>query len=206
MLNYGYNGISLMTTRIANSFFNSNTYILSNTECDYVGLVDCGNYFDVKKRLSGNYIKGVLLTHSHADHIYGLNELLRDFPNDIIYTNEFGILAQQDPKLNITKYHEEIPDHIVSKVDRIYPLTEGDSVELFPEISASILSTSGHDKSCLSYIVGDYLFTGDSYIPNTKPSAIFPNSNKSEARNSYDRLKAMERLYSICPGHGVTGQ
>ena len=202
MLNTISNDDSLKVTRITNSFFNSNTYILSNSVYNYVWLVDCGDYFDVKERLSGKCIKGVILTHSHADHIYGLNELLRDYPDAIIYTNDFGILALQDPKLNITKYHEEMCDFIISKVDKIFPLIEGDSIELFPHIIANVLSTPGHDKSCLSYIVGDYLFTGDSFIPNAKLTAIFPNSNKSEARNSYDRLKAMEGLYSICPGHG----
>lgn len=202
MLNTIWKCDNLIVTRITNSFFSSNTYILSNTAYDYVWLVDCGDYFDVKERLFGKYIKGVLLTHSHADHIYGLNELLSDFPDAFIYTNDFGILALQDPKLNITKYHDEMSDFIISKVDKVFPLIEGDSIELFPYILANILSTPGHDKSCLSYVVGDYLFTGDSFIPNAKLTAIFPNSNKSEARNSYDRLKAMEGLYSICPGHG----
>lgn len=188
--------------RIVNHFFHSNTYILSVEGLDYVWLVDCGDYWRVKRKLKGKSVKGVLISHTHADHIYGVNKLIEDFPNVLIVTNDFGKNALYDPKLNLTKYHENVPDFLLSQSAIISVLGEGNRIELFPEIIAEVMETFGHDRSCLSYIIGNYLFTGDSYIPGVKLTAKFPNSNKKDALIQYNRLKEMEGQYIICPGHG----
>ncbi|MDD3138093.1 MAG: MBL fold metallo-hydrolase [Lachnospiraceae bacterium] len=187
-----------------NTFFTSNTYVLSHSDCDYVWLVDCGDYWKVKKLLNGKSVMGVLMSHTHADHIYGLNELLSDFSDTVIYTNEFGRTALYDPKLNITKYHEKTPDFVVLPFTQVRTLKEGDKFELFPSVRVKVLETLGHDKSCLSYIIGENLFTGDSYIPTAKLTAKFPNSNKNEALAQYDRLKTLGEKYIVRPGHGPT--
>lgn len=188
--------------RVENSFYMSNMYLLSCNEADYVWLVDCGDYFKVKSVLNGKKIKGVLLTHTHSDHVYGLNETLKDFPKTKIYTNDFGRLALGNAKLNLSKFHEEIPDFIIEQSANVQTLSAGDVVELFPDIYAKVVATPGHDKSCLSYIIEDYLFSGDSYIPGERLIALFPNSNKNEAKISYERLLELSKEYIICPGHG----
>lgn len=193
-------------TRIENTFFASNTYILSQDEHSYAWLVDCGDYWKVREQLNGKCVKGVLLTHTHADHIYGINDLLSEFPDATVITNEFGIRALSDPRLNLTKYHNEVPDYFVSPHVQVKAVAEGDIIELFPDCEIHVLGTSGHDMSCLSYIIGDYLFTGDSYIPGVKVTAKFPNSNKKEALLSYNRLKDLDGEFLICPGHGKMNQ
>ena len=85
---------------ITNSIFNSRTYILSDGS-DKVWLVDCGDVFlndndddnDNLGRLMDSRVEGVLLTHAHFDHIYGLPSLLERFPDVAIYTNEWGKAA-----------------------------------------------------------------------------------------------------------------
>ena len=72
--------------RIVNLFYTSNTYVLSCEDCSYVWLVDCGDYSKVKDILGDRYVQGVLTTHTHADHIYGLTQLLSDFPDAVICT------------------------------------------------------------------------------------------------------------------------
>lgn len=54
------------------------------------------------------YISGVLLTHAHFDHIYGLNEIIALFPTTKVYTNEFGkrmLLNEKDESQNIMIHH-----------------------------------------------------------------------------------------------------
>ena len=196
----------MKVTRIENSFFSSNTYLLSQDEHPYVWLVDCGDYWRVKKLLNGKYVKGVLLTHTHADHIYGINDLLSDFSDATVITNGFGIKALSDPKLNLTKYHDEVPDYSVSPNVQVKAAIEGDLIELFPNCRAHVLETSGHDMSCLSYKISNYLFTGDSYIPGVKLTAKFPNSDKKVALLNFNRLKELEGELLICPGHGKMNQ
>lgn len=73
---------------IVNLIYNSITYILPVGNQRNCWLVDCG---DVEKVIEQGWnIKGVLLTHVHFDHIYGINNLLEVFPDARIYTNAEG--------------------------------------------------------------------------------------------------------------------
>jgi len=90
---------------IVNHIFNSRTYILSNIASNDVWLVDCGDFAKVLDIIRGKHVIGVLLTHTHSDHIYGLSDLLKTFPDVLIYTNDYGYGALVSPKLNISKYH-----------------------------------------------------------------------------------------------------
>lgn len=194
----------LTIKRVTNTFYTSNTFVLSDDESTTVWLVDCGDYVtQVRPFLMGKTVSGVLLTHTHADHIYGLNELIADFPDSKIITNRFGRTALSDPKLNISKYHTEIVDFVISTDDNIIVAGDGIEIELFKGRHARIISTPGHDRSCLSYIIGGYLFSGDSYIPGERLIASFPNSNKQEAKESYARLMRLSNKYILCPGHGT---
>lgn len=193
----------MQVTRLVNTFYTSNTYVLSCEGSPYVWLVDCGDYASkVRPILQSRYVRGVLLTHTHSDHIYGIKELLADFPEARIYTNEFGSMALGDSKLNLSRYHTEVPRLEIEDRGNVIMVNEGDVIELFEGFSGTVLSTPGHDKSCLSYIIGKYVFTGDSYIPGIKVKASFPNSNRADAEASYERLEIISKDYNVCPGHG----
>ena len=98
---------------ITNSFFSSRTYWLSDERQNQFWLVDCGDIEEVVKQLPAqSTIAGVLLTHVHYDHIYGLNMLLLLFPNCVVYTNVFGQKSLMDPKRNFSRYHTDIEDFI----------------------------------------------------------------------------------------------
>lgn len=193
----------MQVTRITNTFYSSNTFVLSENDSPFVWLVDCGDYVSqIKPFLNGRTIKGILLTHTHSDHIYGIKELLADFPEARIYTNEFGSMALGDSKLNLSRYHTEVPRLEIEDRGNVITVNEGDVIELFEGFSGTVLSTPGHDKSCLSYIIGKYVFTGDSYIPGIKVKASFPNSARVDAEASYERLEIISKDYNVCPGHG----
>ena len=87
---------------ITNSIFNSRTYILSD-DSDKVWLVDCGDVEPLLSIVGSRKVEGVLLTHAHFDHIYGLPSLLERFPDVLIYTNEWGKRALADAKLNMSR-------------------------------------------------------------------------------------------------------
>ena len=98
---------------ITNTVFSSRTYWLTEKNQKDVWLVDCGDIEKVVKRLpKSSRILGVLLTHVHFDHIYGLNQLLRLFPDCKVYTNDFGQKSLTDPKRNFSRYHTDMEDFI----------------------------------------------------------------------------------------------
>lgn len=194
----------MQVNRLVNSFYTSNTYLISDAAGEGVWLVDCGDYASqVKTLLDGRKVIGVLLTHTHSDHIYGLVDLLEDFPLAKVFTNDFGIAALGDARLNLSHYHSEVPDLSIKNVKNVISVDEGMEIPLFEDLSASVLATPGHDKSCLSYRIGCHLFTGDSYIPGERLVASFPNSDRTLAKESYNRLLELSKKHIVCPGHGA---
>lgn len=189
---------------ITNKFFNSRTYVLSTESSDEVWLVDCGDVEQALESLAkGKLVKGVLITHTHADHIYGINRLLELFPNASVYTNFFGQGALDDSKLNITRYHNEVPDFVIDNKENVQVVDEGDKILLFEGVVAEVFSTIGHDASCLTYWVELHVFTGDSYIPGVPVVARFPKSNKKQAVESEKRIQKLAEGLIVCPGHSL---
>ncbi len=115
---------------ITNRFFNSRTYILAKEDCEKVWLVDCGDTNRVLEMIGEKSVEGVLLTHAHSDHIYGLKELIKLFPKVKVYTNAAGVDTLKDPRLNLSHYHTEYPDISIDAPEKVRILKEGDELKV----------------------------------------------------------------------------
>ena len=73
--------------QVVNTIFNSCSYVLTQDKQSW--LVDCGDVDQILPLIDGK-LQGVLLTHAHFDHIYGLNHLDSLFPGVPVYTNQAG--------------------------------------------------------------------------------------------------------------------
>ena len=183
-----------------NRVFNSRTYILSKEGSDEVWLVDCGDTDKVLERIKGKTIEGVLLTHAHSDHIYGLESLINMFPQVMVYTNTAGVEALKSPKLNISRYHSEYPDISIDRPENVRVVSEGDELSVLG-IDVKVYETPGHAASCLTYILEDKIFTGDAYIPGVKVFTGFPHSNRKQAQESVERIMKLAEGLVVMPGH-----
>lgn len=175
--------------KVVNSFFNSCSYIIK--DC----LIDSGDPIDVP-------IRTVLLTHAHFDHIYGLNELLRKNPEAMVFTNEAGKRMLLNSKLNLSAFHES--PFVVDCPERIKTIEDGDEVTLGNGLVAKAFFTPGHSLSCITWLIGDMLFTGDSLIPGVKTVTNLPGGNKKEAIESENRIKGLSTGRLIYPGHDTS--
>ena len=191
--------------RIVNSFFTSNTYILSeNNASDVYWLIDIGDIEPILDYIpKTGTIKGVFLTHTHYDHLYGINKLIKFFPNSVVFTSKFGEKGLFSDKLNFSKYHN---DSIIFEGSNIQILQTGDEVELFLDKKLKILETPGHDWSCLTYYTENEIFTGDSFIPRLKTVTSFPRSNKKDAELSSQKILKIADGLDLYPGHGIVFQ
>lgn len=190
----------MKVVQIINSIFSSNTYILQSDNHDSAWLIDCGDIELILSQISSNRnVKGIFLTHSHFDHIYGINKLIELFPECIIYTSLHGEEGLFSDKLNFSRYHS---NPMVFQGGNIQIMKDGDEVQLFPNVFLKAMYTPGHDWSCLCYYTNDLIFTGDSYIPNIKVVTSFPKSNKAEAQTSLDRILKLCKTRNVYPGHG----
>jgi glyoxylase-like metal-dependent hydrolase (beta-lactamase superfamily II) len=196
---------NILINYITNSFFSSRTYWLPDNRQNKFWLVDCGDIEEVIRQIPAqSVIAGVLLTHVHYDHIYGLNRLMKIMPDCVIYTNDFGQKSLTDPKRNFSRYHTDIDDFIFEHPEKVVVVGEGDKIELFEGVYTDVYYTPGHDESCLCYEVEENLFTGDAYIPGVKTVTTFPHSSKKNAMESDLRISLIARGMKVWPGHTIS--
>lgn len=193
--------------KIVNSVYGSNTYVISiDGVDDGVWLVDCGDVDKIMDIIGGKQVQAVFFTHTHYDHMYGVNKLLDSFPNVIIYTNAFGKEALLSPKLNYSRYHQETEDIICHSPQNIIVLTDGQNIILNQDIQMMVRETPGHDESCITYILDNVVFSGDSYIPGVKVFANFLHSDKNKAQASLNLILELTEDRQLLPGHSIITQ
>lgn len=159
-----------------------------------VTLVDVGDIWE-----GFGSISHVLLTHAHFDHVYGLNELLQVSPDTKVYTNDYGKEMLLDAKKNLSCFNET--PFIFSSPDQIVVVEDGETVNLNEDLSAKSIFTPGHNPSCITWIVGNAIFTGDAYIPDIKTVTNLPGGNKHQAEESLAMIKSMTEGRIVYPGH-----
>lgn len=134
--------------QIVNSVFTSNTYILSVEGKDGHVLIDIGDIAPIKQCVQEKCgtVQALFLTHTHYDHIYGIKDLLRLYPDCTVYTSSFGKEALGSDKLNFSRYHN---DPVIWMGDNVTVLHENDKVEIFPGISWKCLKLPDMIKAAL---------------------------------------------------------
>jgi len=183
-----------------NPHFTSNTYLITTAKSSGVWLVDLGALDQVLKYLgAGQSIIGVLLTHYHYDHIHGINLLAETFSFCPIYASSHSIEGLYDPKQNLSFYHE---DPIIYKSNKAINIADIGQLLLWDSIPVQAIATPGHNPGCISFMIGNYLFTGDSYIPHIDIVTKLRGGNKVQAKESTRKLlNLMQDDTIICPGH-----
>ena len=186
---------------IVNRIFNSITYILPTGNEKDCWLVDCG---DVEKVIEQGWnVLGVLLTHAHCDHIYGLNKLMEAFPEALVYTNAEGKESLMNPRWNFSHYHENVEDFVLAHPENVRVIEEECIIDL-GGMQVAVFFVPGHEPSCLAFRIEDVLYTGDAYIPGVKVVTTFPRSNRQQAAESLARLQQLESSgLTVMPGHWV---
>ena len=182
--------------QIVNTVFRSCSYVISHEGCSW--LVDCGDVDQILPLIEGR-LQGVLLTHAHFDHIYGLNPLMILFPDIPVYTNKDGLDALLNDKLNFSRYYGD--PIILNEPGNVKLVQDGDWVELFDGIRAQAVFTPGHSPCCVSWKLDDVLFTGDSFIPGVKTVTNIPHSNKELAVDSEALIQELAEHHTIYSGH-----
>jgi len=185
-----------------NPTFNSNTFILSKDGSRDIWLIDIGTIDELLRLVKPSHIvQGVFLTHAHYDHIYFLNDLKEIYPSCEVFSSQTTKEELLDPKKNLSFFH----DQPVSFHGHVTLLNDGQKVMIYENIHLSVTETPGHNEGCLTFVVSDYIFTGDSFIPDHAVVTKLKGGNKERCKASLTKIFSLFTPNTIlCPGHGPT--
>lgn len=184
----------------------SNTYILCN-DAPYengVWIIDPGDGDLVVKWLNDNdkEVKGILVTHSHFDHICGINHILAAFHGISVYCSKNACKGLFSSKINASYYTEE-PFELAGNCETIV-IGEGDRIVLWKGLEILVFYTPGHSDDSLSFMIGNIIFTGDALIPGVNVySKKYRTANREDSIVTCKRIiKLLSHDTLILAGHG----
>ena len=181
--------------QIVSQIMKSNCYLI-NYENKTIIIDPC---VDVKtlKKYNVQEVEAVLLTHSHVDHIYYLEEITKEF-NPVVYLFSEGLDMIYDDDLNLSIY---FGGGLNIKEDSFkYKLLNDDEV-IIDKINVKCIHTPGHTKDSMCYLINNDLFTGDTLFDRSIGRTDFPTGNTDEMRKSLKRILDFNKNYTIYPGH-----
>ena len=185
-------------SQIVNSIYESNTYLIKDDSNKCCVLIDCGDIEPILKEIDDYDLKAVFITHSHYDHIYGLNVIYKYFPLSTVYVSENGYKGLQSEKYNLSRYHNKVFRYAHNN---ICITKNGDIVDV-GDFVVEIIETQGHDWSSQCFKIGTSLFTGDSYLPQYRLMTTFPKGDKIKGQESLNMIMKMANGCDVHPGHG----
>jgi len=135
----------------------------------------------------GLNLRWVLETHAHADHLSGSQVLKERFGAGVAISEEITAVQRGfGDALNMADLARD-----GSQFDRL--LRDGEVIEA-GGLRVAVIATPGHTPACLTYRVGDAIFTGDAmFMPDFGTGRCdFPGGS---AETLYDSV--MNKLYAL---------
>lgn len=191
----------LKVKKITNNNFTSNVYLITSSLKEEVFLIDCGAFENVIDILPSNAIvKGVFLTHYHYDHICFIEKWVEKFPEVTIFGSLITQEGLKDPKRNLSFYHE---NPILYNPSSFNIIQENDIISLFEnDFQLRVIETEGHCEGSLTFVIDDFIFTGDALIPNIPVVTKLKTGSKEKSKSSVEKInKNTMKDTIICPGH-----
>ena len=138
----------------------------------------------------------ILETHVHADHLSAAHYLREQTGAPVVIGA--AITAVQDVFAKLFDLDNVVPDG--SQFDRL--VREGDRLEL-GDLEIEVLHTPGHTPACVSYLVGDTVFVGDTlFMPDYGTARCdFPGGSAASLYGSIRKLLALPDTTRIFIGH-----
>lgn len=144
---------------IPTGMLQANTYLV----CDEISrlgfIVDLGGYSrELKNIIEKNdiQIQYIVLTHGHGDHIGGVQEHLKDFPDAKVVCSRAEEKMLMDPELN--EAHHFGPEKVSFKPDI---LVDDEDTLTVGNMTMKFIMTPGHTEGGMCILVDDVLFSGD---------------------------------------------
>ena len=162
------------------------TYLIASAKGREAVIIDpvienVESYIKLLQELDLKLVK-VIDTHIHADHVTGASKLKRA-------TNCSTLMGEHTPADTV---EIRVKDDEIIKIDQI-------------EIKA--MYTPGHTSDSYSFLMNNYLFSGDTLLINGTGRTDFQNGSSKDAYNSiFNRLLKLPEDTILYPGHDYNGK
>ncbi len=144
---------------IPTGMLQANTYLVCDETSRLGFIVDLGGYSrELKNIIEKNdiQIQYIVLTHGHGDHIGGVQEHLKDFPDAKVVCSRAEEKMLLDPELN--EAHHFGPEKVSFKPDIL--VDDGDTLTV-GNMTMKFIMTPGHTEGGMCILIDDVLFSGD---------------------------------------------
>ena len=139
------------------------------------------DYINLLKELDLKLVK-VIDTHIHADHVTGASKLKSS-------TNCTTIMGENSPAETVDI---KLKDEETIKID---------------QLKIKALYTPGHTSDSYSFLLNNYLFSGDTLLINGTGRTDFQNGSSEDAYNSlFNKLLKLPEDTILYPGHDYNGK
>ena len=162
------------------------TYLIASAKGREALIVDpvienVAEYINVLKELDLKLVK-VIDTHIHADHITGASKLK-----------------------DITKCSTIMGDH--TPADSVEIKVKDDEYINLDNLKIRAMYTPGHTSDSYSFLMNNYLFSGDTLLINGTGRTDFQNGSAKDAYNSiFNKLLKLPEETLLYPAHDYKGE
>ncbi|MDA7576892.1 MBL fold metallo-hydrolase [Candidatus Pelagibacter sp.] len=162
------------------------TYLIASSKGREAVIIDpvienVDNYIKILGELDLKLVK-VIDTHIHADHVTGATKLKKA-------TNCTTLMGEHTPA-----------DAVEIKVK------DGEIIEI-DNLKIKSLYTPGHTSDSYSFLLDNYLFSGDTLLINGTGRTDFQNGSSKDAYNSlFNNLLKLPEETLVYPGHDYNGK
>lgn len=179
----------------------ANCYFVSDEASGVSLLIDTGapsSQMDMAvERFGSEKLRYILLTHGHFDHIGNTAAVKRAYPAaKIVIGREEEEFTSRDT-LNLSLYFEGGLEHFKPDI-----LVDDGDVLPFGNEEIRVISTPGHTRGGVCYLIGSLLFTGDTIISGTTGRMDFPTGSSRDMVRSVAKLARIKGNPRVYCGHG----
>jgi len=140
----------------------------------------------------------ILETHAHADHVTGAQPLKKDHPHAKV------AIGSRITEVQVAfKSIFNLDDRFATDGRQFDLLLKDGQHTAAGSLSIKTMFTPGHTPACVSYLIGDAVFTGDAlFMPDSGTGRCdFPAGSAIELYQSIKKLYALPETTRVFVGH-----